>query len=179
VSAQKKLMRFFSGLCVILAICSCSGDVNMPQKGYREKVEIYELKSFTIGIDSSYRPYVTVIKNIVLEDTPLIRDQEISSYTKSSFTFELTINLNPVIKNYGAGKAFAVTVDKKIIYTGLFRPAYLSSIVFSVPSIDPLSATNSLTIELATITGAGYIQPIDKRNDFVLMNALNISGRLK
>ena len=172
-------MRYLPALCIVLVICGCGTDVDVPIKGYRAKVEIYELKSFTTGIDSSYNPPVTVIRNIVLADTPLVKDEEINSYTKSSFTFESAINLNPIIKNYGPDKAFAVTVDKNIIYTGMFRPSYLSSIILSMPYIDPLSANNTVTIGLPTIAGVGYTQPADKRNDFVLMYVFSISGRLK
>jgi hypothetical protein len=172
-------MRFFLGLCIVLTICSCSGDTEFPVKGPHPRVEIYEFKSFTTGIDSSYNPHVMVINNIVLADTPLVKDEQINSYLKSSFTFELATNLYPVIKNYGQGKAFAVTVDNKVVYAGLFRPSYLSSIILSMPYIDPILASNTLTIGLPTITGAGYTQPADKRNDIALINALIISGRLK
>lgn len=172
-------MRYVCVYIIALAVMGCTGEATLPLKGLNNKIEIYQLKSYTQKTDTSFAIRTIVLSDLVLEDSPLVTDTEIRSYTQSSYTFELSKNLNPIIKNFGPDKAFVVMVDKEVIYFGMFRPAYLNSILFSIPYIEPILTNNNLHINYATIGSTGAQQPIDKRNDMKLINALKATNRLK
>ncbi len=82
------------------------------------KVDIYMLKSFTVNVDQTTSPATVSISNAVLADTPLVTDKEIEFYKKSTTTFKLRKNIKPIIQNYGADKAFAVSVNNQPVYFG-------------------------------------------------------------
>jgi hypothetical protein len=121
---------------------------------------------------------VQAVSNAVLAATPLVTDSDIESYDQSTYTFELSRNINAEIKNFGADKAFAVTVGKQVIYYGVFQPSFLSSLRVGIALIDPLSTQTDIRIGFVNITGT-IIHLKDKRNDSRLLFALQESGRLK
>ena len=89
-------------------------------------------------------------------------------------------DIKSAIQNYGADKAFAVTVDGQTVYYGIFHPSYLSSIRFGVATIDPtLSNANRLPIRYATIDGNDDLKKLDQRNDSRIIDALKATGRLR
>lgn len=138
------------------------------------------LKSFRVNVDRTTNPATISISNAVLSDTPLVADNDIEFYIKYTTTFKLKKALKTIIQNYGPDKSFAVTVDKQPIYFGTFHPAYLSSIVFGVATIDPiLFSDNELKIQFATITGNSYLLQFDKRNNSEIINSLNSIGRAR
>lgn len=138
------------------------------------------LKSFTANVDVTTTPATVSISNAVLADAPLIADKDIKFYTKSTTTFELKKDIKSIIKNYGADKAFAVTVNNQPIYLGVFHPGYLSFIAFGVATIDPIpSSDNELNIQFATIEGNTFLLQLDKRNDNQIINSLKATGRVR
>ena len=138
------------------------------------------LTSFTANVDRTTNPATISIVNAALADTPLVADNDIESYTKLTTTFKLKKDIKSIIQNYGADKAFAVTVNKQPVYFGIFHPAYLSSIAFGVASIDPiLFIDNELKIQFATIEGNNYLLQPDKRNDSQITNTLRATGRVR
>lgn len=112
-----------------------------------------------------------------MEDAPLVADQDIAFYIQSEATFKLKKNIKSLIQNYGADKAFAVTVDNQPVYYGKFHPGYLSSLVFGLAIIDPLLLRNN-ELAIGFVTTAGP-NALDKRNDVRLLSALKSSGRLR
>ena len=90
------------------------------KKKHTSRVDIYMLQSFSININQTTSPATHTISNAVFADTPLITDQDIEFYTKSTTTFKLRKDIQPIIMNYGADKAFAVTVDKQPVYLESF-----------------------------------------------------------
>lgn len=149
------------------------------KKEHGTRVDIYVLKSFTSSIDQSYMPPITTITNQVLESTPFVTDDDIISYSRDSRTFTLRKDIKSIIQNFGADKAFAVTVDGNIMYCGIFHPAYLSSLPFGIAMIDPILSDNKqLRIDFVTNTGL-YLHPRDQRNDDQIIHALQITGRLR
>lgn len=167
-------MRHIFFYCLTLTVLwGCKKETN-------SKVEIYMLKSFTATIDRTTNLATVSILNAVLADTPFIADADIEFYTKSTTTFKLKKDIKSIIKNYGADKAFAVTVNNHAVYFGVFHPAYLSSIAFGVATIDPiLFSDNELKIQFATIDGNSYLLQLDKRNDSRITNSLKASRRLR
>lgn len=157
---------------VIMLLMGCS-------KEHSTKVDIYLLKSFTAGVDTTGTPGINVITNAVLDATPLVADKDIRFYTRESSTFTLRKDIQTTIKNYSRDKAFAVTVDGQVIYYGVFQPAYLSSVVIGLPTIRPmLYKNNELRIDFLNFGGT-FINPLDKRNDARILDAFKASGRLR
>lgn len=149
------------------------------KKEHGARVDIYMLKSFTPGVDQSYAPHVNTITNAVLENTPLVTDADIVSYSKDSYTFTLRRDIKSIIQNFGPDKAFALTVDHQVVYYGAFHPAYLSSLRFGLATIDPILYNNKqLRIDFVNSTGM-MVHPLDRRNDDQIILALKVTGRLK
>lgn len=167
-------MRFILLICLSFIVFTAC------KKESGSRVDIYMLKSFTAGIDESTVPVTNTISNAVLEATPLLSDNDIEFYKQSTTTFKLKKDIKSIIKDYGADKAFAVTVDGKPIYYGFFHPAYLSSLVIGLATIDPFLYNNKeLTIQFVEVEDNADIQKLDKRNAGSIINAFSSSGRLR
>ena len=159
---------------IFILLLSCKKEHNGPE------VDIYMLQSFSLNINQATNPATISISNAVLAETPLVADHDIRSYTRSTTTFNLRKDIKSTIQNYGPDKAFAVTVDKQVVYYGKFHPAYLSSITFGLATIDPIFySNNELKIHFAAIDGNSNLQQLDKRNDTLIINALSATGRLR
>ncbi|HRG24446.1 MAG TPA: hypothetical protein PLL23_08640 [Chitinophagaceae bacterium] len=143
------------------------------------KVEIYLLQSYTTDNDPS-NPGLVSINNAVLQDTPFVRDDEISYYDQQARSFRIRTNIKQDVQPFGPDKAFAVTVNNAPIYYGRVHPAYLSSITFGIATIDPiLTGTNDLPMRYAFMDQVPALQQLDKRNDPAILNALRATGRLR
>ena len=174
VTQQKPAMRF------ILLICLISVFFAACEKASDSRVDIYMLKSFTVNTNQSTPPGITTISNAVLEAAPLVSDNDIAYYTQATTTFKLKKDIKSIIKDYGADKAFAVTVNGKAVYYGLFHPAYLSSLVIGLATIDPfLYNEKELTVQFVEIEDNVDLQKLDKRNDESIITAFSSSGRLR
>ncbi|MGN6617778.1 MAG: hypothetical protein ACTHJ5_11445 [Ilyomonas sp.] len=167
------MKRIFLSSLIFILFLSC-------KKEHSSKVEIYMLNSFTRTINQSTNPATISITDAVLADTPLVADEDIRFYTKSTATFKLKKDIKAIIQNYGPDKGFAVTVNKHPVYFGLFHPLYMSSIAYGVVTVSPESFTkNELKIQFAGMDGSFDLQQLDKRNDELLINSLKVSGRLR
>ena len=144
------------------------------------RVEIYLLQSFTKTINQATMPATVVMTNSKLSPSPLVADNDIARYNPASKTFLVKKDLRPLLKNLGPDKGFAVTVDKEPVYVGLFHPSYMSSLVFGLATIDPLSFhENELKIHYVDLVGDPVLQQLDKRNHERLIRALKETGRLR
>lgn len=149
------------------------------KKEHGSRVEIYILKSFTAGIDRTATPAVNTITNAVIDDIPLVADEDIILYNRESSTFILKKDIKTIIQNFGPDKAFAVTVDKQVVYYGAFHPAYMSSMVFGLATIDPILMSNKeLRVDFINLTGT-FVHQLDKRNDDRIINTMKATGRLR
>ena len=173
---MKKLLLI--AIIPILGLLSCKKESSTNNN--QSVIEIYLLKSFK-KIDNSAR-----ISNdsIILSDTALIKNSEILSYDKTNFTFTVSENkakwLNNFELNKSHGKAFAVTIDKNVIYTGYFWASFSSSMVDWIV-IDPLnySGGNKLAVKLGYPGLAPQMIIPDLRNDKRLIDLLSLTNRLK
>ena len=164
----------------ILLICLISVFFAACEKGSDSRVDIYMLKSFTINTNQSTPPGMSTISNAVLEATPLVSDKAIEYYTQSTTTFKLKKDIKPIIEDYSTDKAFAVTVNGKAVYYGLFHPAYLSSLTIGLATIDPfLYNEKELIVQFVEIEDNVDLQKLDKRNDERIITAFSSSGRLR
>jgi hypothetical protein len=135
-------------------------------------------KSFTIH--TSTTPQTVVINNAILETNPFVADKDILVYTKVTSTFTILKDIYPIIKDFGMGMGFAITVDDNPIYYGRFHPAFLSSITFGVSTIDPaISLGSELPIHFALLNGNAMLQSLDQRNDERILYSLRETNRLR
>ncbi len=164
--------QLFFGLLALLFF-SCKKESSTP-------VEIFLLKSFSQTVNQATNPATITISDGRLEDKPLVAGRDIQFYTEANSTFTLNKDIQTTIQNYGPDKGFAVLVDGQPVYYGLFRPLYLSSIVFGVAIIQPLGVVkNELPIKFTFLTGNTFLPSLDKRNDSRIMNALRAAGKLR
>jgi hypothetical protein len=166
-------MRQIAFLCfAIMILTGC-------RKEQGSRVDIYLLKSFNAAIDTTKTPVVHVMTNAVLDDTPLVANEDIRFYMKDNSTFILRKNIQPIIQNYGPDKAFAVTVDGQPVYYGKFHPMYLSSMIYGLATITPTLANGKeLRIDFVNLA-ATFADALDKRNDPRIIHVLRGTGRLK
>ncbi|MBN8667234.1 MAG: hypothetical protein J0M30_06975 [Chitinophagales bacterium] len=158
---------------ILLSMAGCTKD-------HGSRVEIYLLSSYSSSTNTSTSPATVVITNPVLENSPLVADKDISFYTQSTYTFTLKKDIQSRIASYGADKAFAVTVDKELVYVGKFQPGYLSYIPFGHATITPLGPNNQeLKIDFPMVVGSTDLLLLDKRNDDLLIATLRATGRLR
>ncbi len=141
-----------------------------------DTVEIYLLKSSQLVTGKcQIDPLLSV-----LQDTALIKNQDILEYSQSNYQFKLTDLAIQRVKTFQDFTAFAVTVDKQVIYYGFFKPSFSSS-----------SCVNSITMDLDWTSGnkinlklgyPGQLQGVtidDERNNAKLVATLRNQGKLK
>lgn len=167
-TSMKKLLYSFC----FLSLFACKKSAN-------HTVEIYLLKSFSVNTDTSTPFRLISIVDPVLETTPLIANSDIKSYTKATSTFSLNKDINDQLKGFGNNTGFAVVVDQKPVYYGRFHPLYMSSMTLGIATIDPILSGNSVPVSFITIDDQPAMKTMDKRNDAVLLNAFDATGRLK
>lgn len=141
-----------------------------------ETVEVYLLKSPQLVTGKcQIDPLVSV-----LQDTAIIKNQDILKYSKSNYQFTLTDIAIHKVKTFRDFTPFAVTVDKQVIYYGFYKPSISSS-----------SCDHSITMNLDWTSGnkinlrIGYpslLQGVtieDERNNSNLMATLRNQGKLQ
>jgi len=164
-------------LCCLIA-AGCKNNPYVAASG--SEIEIYLLKSYTkvTGTDAINT------SSVILEDTPLIRYADILWYDSVAHTFKITEApakwLNDFQTNHSHGKAFAVTIDRKILYTGYFWAAF-SSASCNWITIDPLnySGKNELRVSIGYPGLMPGVTIPDHRNDKELMEILEADNKLK
>lgn len=179
---RQKKYRFFKCILMIiiplLGLVSCKNDDT--ESNVQSKIEIYLLKSYKTASNSK------AIRNdsIVLNDTALIRNSEILWYDQTNCTFKISDNkakwLNDFQTNATHGRAFAVTIDKIVIYTGYFWAGFSSSSVDWIV-VDPLNygGDNTLTVQLGYPGLMPHMAIPDLRNDKRIIDLLRSTNRLK
>jgi hypothetical protein len=164
-------------LFVIIALGSCEKSNNDVVVG--DKLEFYLLEDYTTVGNSMQIDESTAI----ISDQVVIGYDEIISYNSSTYSFKVAQEIiDKFIQNDGLNyhtRAFAVTVDKEIIYTGYFWYAYSSRSCDWV-TIDPIisSTENGLKVNLAYPTDQFRTSDLDKRNDSRILRLLKTDGKL-
>jgi hypothetical protein len=170
---MKKLVSSLSLIFILISGCE-------ENPGYSgEKLEFYLLKSFNAVNGSSE----IKSQSVVLEDFPLIYYEEIIGYDPSTCTFRISGAKITEIKNMmipSAGIAFAVTIDKQIIYTG-----YFYTVISSIPCDWVVIMTNSVSslsseikVELGYPVENEKLKSIDPRNDKRILKLLSTENKL-
>ena len=175
-----KLINYDMRTLFILIITASLGLISCKENdSNHSKIEIYLLKSYQKANNS----YQITTESLVLNDTALIKDSEIYSYNKTNYTFKISEIkakwLSDFEKNEIHGKAFAVTIDKTVIYTGYFWASFSSSSVDWVV-IDPLnySGQNQLVVQIGYPGLFPGMSIPDLRNDNRIIDLLSKTNRL-
>ncbi len=166
------MIRLLLFCAVLLSVQSCKKASTTPQGN--GLVEIYGLESYKfVPNKCQVDPSTAVLKTI-----PVILNSQIISYSQGSHEFKLTNPGKEASKAFQNLFAFAVTVNKEVIYYGVYKPFTSSS-----------SCEHSITMNIAWSTGnlsmiLGYPSPVagitidDQRNNPKLLAALNAQGKL-
>ena len=149
---------------------SCEKNENSIHTG----LEFYLLKDFQA--DDHMKIYENTA---VIADTVLIKYESIISYDKNKYSFKLTDSTihyssreySPLLK-----QAFAVTIDKEIIYTGYFWSGFYSQICtwFQIDLVK-YEMYDELIVDLFYIVGDTIT---DNRNDERILELLRNDNRL-
>jgi hypothetical protein len=173
VNKKSKIMRTLFFVLTITTLClSCKKD---NVKG-GETVEIYLLKSSQLVTGKcQIDPLVSV-----LQDTAIIKNQDILEYSQTNYQFKLTDLAIQKVKTFRDFTAFAVTVDKQVIYYGFFKPGFSSSSCAHSITMDlDWTSANKITLKLGY---PGQLQGVtidDERNNSKLVATLSNQGKLK
>lgn len=156
---MKPLFYFFlTVLCVLTIACNKDETNEMG-----DKVALYLLQSFSSGDDGQIDEGTATIAN-----TPLIPYADFQNYDASNHVFTISNTAKENLANMEVpvhGKAFAIAVDREIIYTGYFWPSYSSAICNWVV-IDPLHVDdNTMEVKLGYPSTPEDITIPDKRNN--------------
>ncbi|MBN8836384.1 MAG: hypothetical protein J0I09_03945 [Sphingobacteriia bacterium] len=163
-------------LLIIIAVCIVFLSCNKDNVKAGSTVEIYLLKSFQTltgkcQIDAS---------TASLQDTAIIRNQDILEYSQTNYQFKLTDTVIQKIKTFKDFTPFAVTVDKQVIYYGFFKPSISSSACFNSITMDlDWTSGNKINLKLGY---PGQLQGVtidDERNNPKLIITLGSQGKLK
>lgn len=171
---KKSTLTFFR-LVVLLALsgfaCNREECCTLPAG---EKVEFYLLSDYVTDT-ASYGG----ILDPRIESSPYINYKDIIAYDPENYTFTLSKEAIVKIVAIQQPVAFALAVDRKIIYAGFFRQRFLSSscdciwIDTNGPAIRP----NKIEVELG-YAATKNLSDIDTRNDLLLLNTLRKDGKL-
>lgn len=138
-----------------------------------ENVEFYLLKSYQIvkgkcQIDAAAS---------IIQDTPIVKNQDIIEYSKSNYQFTLSENAAKEIKKLSDWTPFAVVVDKQVIYYGIVKPIYSSSSCAQSIKMNNAVINNKITMYLGYAGADSSIN--DQRNNPKLLATLRRQGKLK
>jgi hypothetical protein len=144
-----------------------------------DSIEFYRLSDFQKQKNS----FKIIESSVKFSDSRIIGYDDIISYDSITCTFTITAQLAKVLDDFKNnpihGTAFAVTVDKQLIYTGYFWAGFSSQSVDWV-TIDPLnySGKNTLRVQLG-YPGLFVGDTIpDKRNDKRILDVLRRDFKL-
>jgi len=163
------LMRYLFILILFFIFYSCKKDATAGSS-----VELYILQSHTsISGKCQVDP-----ASATLQTTATISNSDIIEYNRLNYEFKLNDIAFQKVKAFNDWTPFAVTVDKKVIYYGYFKPSLSSS-----------SCENSITMDIASNTEKkivmhlgypGNMQGIDdQRNNELLLASLRKQGKLR
>ena len=141
-----------------------------------DTIEIYLLKSSQLVAGKCQIDPLTS----VLQDTAIIKNQDILEYSQSNYQFKLTDFAIQKVRTLQDHTAFAVTVDKQVIYYGFFKPSISSSSCDNSIIMDlDRTSDNKINLKLGY---PGQLQGVtidDERNNEKLVMTLRNQGKLK
>lgn len=151
-----------------LFFLSCKKDLKSG-----DTVEIYVLKnSLPVAGKCQVDPATAI-----LQDTALVKNQDILEYYRSTHQFALSDHSMQEIKTLADRTPFAVVVNKQVVYYAILKPSYSSSSCTSSITADYVGTGNRITMNLGYVGADLDID--DQRNNPVLIEALRNQGKLR
>lgn len=162
----------FFFLTIVIFCISCKKE---NVKG-GEGVEVYLLKRSQLFTGKcQIDPLLSV-----LQDTAIIKNQDILEYSQSKYQFKLTDLAIQKVKTFQDFTAFAVTVDKQVIYYGFFKPSISSpSCDHSITMDLDWTSGNKINLRLGHPSLMQSVTIDDERNHSMLIATLRNQGKLK
>jgi len=152
---------------------ACKKDKNNVPPG--EAIEIYTFESSQMVAGKCQVDAAASVLNA----TPLVRNQDIIDYSKGNHRFRLSAEAVAKVKDLNR-IPFALTVDKKVIYYGIFKPIYSSSSCeHSITMGQDGPGNNEVSVRLGYPDGLVIASIEDKRNDGLLLSTLKKQGKLR
>ena len=112
-----------------------------------------------------------------LQDTAIVKNQDILEYYKANNQFALSDNSIQKIKALADRTPLAVVVDKQVVYYAILKPSYSSSSCTSSITVDYVVPGNRITMNLG-YAGAD-LDIDDQRNNPKLIATLRNQGKLR
>jgi hypothetical protein len=165
-------MRAFVFIALLLLFCLSCKKAPLPAG---ETVEIYLLKTAKVVNGKCQIDPV----GSVLEDTAFVKNNNIIAYSAANFRFKLSDPSIQKINKFYDGTPFAVTVDKNIIYYGIFKPGFSSSTCDHSITMDIYFSTNEIGLNLGYPGTSPNSVIDDQRNNALLIGTLKKQGKLK
>lgn len=113
-----------------------------------------------------------------LEDNPAVSNEDIMAYAMSTHTFQLSDAAFRRVKAFSDRTAFAVTVDRRVIYYGFFKPSISSSSCGESITMDVLPDKN-VVLRLGYPGVMTGVTIDDQRNNASLLATLNKQNKLR
>ena len=171
-------MKLNNLFVLVILITGCSKTMQQTDWKIGEGMEFYITES---PVSHSY--FVDYNKLdldlIPLEDTTVIRYNDIKKYFKKDHTLELNITNDKILFGQTGinGKMFVVTLDKNPVYCGFYWPVYSSATCNYVFLQFPLPADGMQTSHKINLILANTGVP-DPRTHSGLMDRLKAAGKL-
>lgn len=161
----------YLSLITSLLFLSCKKDKEKAGK----TVEIYLFKEHQVMAGKcQVDPALSV-----LQDTAIIKNQDILQYSKTEYQFKLTDAAIQKVKAFGDNRPFAVTVDKQVIYYGFYKPITSSSACPNSITMDFLiTSNNKISVQLGYPGQLEGATIDDQRNNTYLIKTLKSQGKL-
>jgi hypothetical protein len=164
-------MRKFIGLLIcIFFLISC-------EKETGSGIEVYILKDYETVPGSKE----IVSGSETIEKAPFIYYNQINYYDSIDCFFNLSADKAEELNRTNwptEGKAFSLTLDKSVIYSGYFIPGYSSSGCDWI-TIEPLNVDSNIHIYLGYPGNQSNHIENDPRNDKRIINYLIKDGKLR
>lgn len=162
-------------LVYILAFAMLSFSCKKEDVKSGKTVEIYALKKYQLvpgkcQIDAALSE---------IDDTPMIRNQDILQYSRTEYQFKLTAAGIEKVKALRDKTPFAVTVDKEVIYFGFYKPGISSSSCDHSITMDVSWGTDTkISVNLGYPGQLSGVTIDDQRNSPNLITALKNQDKL-
>jgi hypothetical protein len=143
------------------------------------EVEFYLLEDYaTVGETPEIDP-----DSVVLREDPLLVYSDLTHYNAREYYFIVTDGAKEKLEGMEhsvSGKAFAVTANREVVYTGYFVPAYSSASVQWIV-IDPIfwHSTNRMDVNLGYPGQWEGVEIPDLRNDERILQIFRRDRKLK
>jgi hypothetical protein len=154
--------------------CKNNDSVETGIIGSESSVAIYKLKSYDMIMNKcAINP-----QTAVLEDSPVIGNDDIISYSEKDYVYTISPKSYDKVKQLMDFVPIAMTVGGKVIFLGVYKPYTSSSTCYHSITAHFL-LDNQIKFQLGYPTLQNDITIDDQRNNSAIINALKISGRLK